>query len=107
MSNTRPDSTDPRELSRWKAEREQLERLVGNDREFREEVLVSLTELKAGMTSLQRGFDDHVKHDENRFDRVNQSIGENTGKLQYILGGAAVAVFIIGLVAAVIKALVP
>lgn len=105
MSNTRPDTTDSRELARWKAEREQLERLVGNDREFREEVLVSLTELKAGMGALQRGFDNHVASDESRFDKVNQTIGDQGGKLQYILGGAAMCAFLIAIVAALIKVL--
>lgn len=107
MSNTRPDTTDPRELQRWKAEREQLERLVGNDRDFREEVLVSLTELKAGMGSLQRSFEDHVKSDENRFDKVNQSIGDSSGKLQYMFGGAAVLAFVVMAVIAIARLVQP
>lgn len=107
MSNTRPDTTDPRELARWKAEREQLERLVGNDRHFREEVLVSLTELKAGMNNLQRSFEDHVKSDDSKFKEVNQSIGDSSGKLQYMLGGAAVLAFIVGVAIAIARLVQP
>lgn len=98
-------SDGPNTDTRWVMNRELLERLVGNDRDFREEVLVSLTELKVSMRTMQDSFSLHVKDDAERFGKVNMSIGETSGKLQYILGGAAAAVFVIGLVAGLLKVL--
>lgn len=76
---------------------------MGNDREFREEVLVSLTELKVCMKTMKESFDSHVKDDAEKFGKVNLSIGESTGKLQWILGGAAMAVFMIGTAIAIAR----
>lgn len=87
----------PNTDSRWLLDRHLLERIVGSEREFREEVLVSLAELKTSMRTMQTSFDAHVSDDNKKFGDVNVKLGESTGKLQYILGGAAMAVFMIGI----------
>ena len=74
--------------SRVAIDRAILEKLVGSERDFREEVLVSLTELKVCMKNMRESFDSHVKDDERKFGEVNLNIGENSGKLQWLIGGA-------------------
>lgn len=89
--------------SRFVMNRELLERLLTNEKEFKEEVLVSLAELKLEVRTLKEGFSAHVKSDVEQFGKVTLSIGENTNTLKYILGGAAAAVFLIGLAAGLVK----
>lgn len=86
--------------TRWTIDRALLERLLGNEREFKEEVLVSLAELKIELRNLKTGFEDHVKKDDLRFGDVNMIMGGATGQLKYILGGAAAATVVIGLILA-------
>lgn len=89
--------------NRWLLDRALLERLVSSEKDFREEVLVSLAELKVSFKNMSERFDAHTKDDAEKFGDVTVKLGESTGKLQYILGGAAMAVFLIGVAVAVAR----
>lgn len=87
--------TGPNTDTRYAIDRQLLERLLGDDKAFKERLLVDLTELKVNVRVLTESFHDHVADDKQKFDKVSLSIGENTGNLKTIAGGITVAVFLI------------
>lgn len=92
--------------SRFIIDRALLERIVSSERIFREEVVASLAELKVTTRHIQDSFAAHVKEDSQKFGDVNVKLGENSGKVQYMLGGAAAAIVVIGLALAIARLLV-
>lgn len=85
----------PNTDTRFSIDRTLLERLVGSEREFREEVLVSLAELKTSMRTMEASFNAHVSDDAKKFGEVNVKVEGSSGKLQWILGGVAVGAFLL------------
>ena len=90
---------------RWVIDRAFLENLLGNERAFKEEVIVSLAELKKDVANLHQAFRAHEADDKTRFTQVELNIVENKGKWQLVAGGAAMATFLITIAIGLVKVL--
>jgi rhamnogalacturonyl hydrolase YesR len=105
MSAPPPDTgsavASAQDIAEWRA-------LIREERDFREETSTTLGLIKGLMQGANQRFDDHERHDKERFEaldrrfgEVNQSIGEGSKTLQYVLGAAAGIVAIVGLAATI------
>lgn len=99
--DTRPPATDPETVARWMAH------AVNDERAFRERVVGQLADISARLGVMEEKMDEHVSDDKERFGNITQSIGDTSGKLQYMLGGAAMLALVVTLAIAIAKVLLP
>ena len=105
-ADTRPPTSDG-EMARW------VKSIVGDERAFRESVIRQLAEISTRLTWMEKAMADHVADDRTKFASVDQRIddsedetADSKGKLNYILGGAAMGAFLLGAAIAVARLLV-
>lgn len=105
--STEPDTRPPvssAELSKW------VKSIVGDERAFRESVIRQLAEISTRLAWMEKTMADHVADDRGKFASVEQRIedsddkaDDSRGKLNYILGGAAMGAFVLATAIAVAR----
>lgn len=102
MSDTAPGAISTAE-ARKIAEQFALLEKVKDDSAYRTEVLLQLREQTIMLAYLKELLHDHIKSDEGKFKGITQSIDENKGIINKIVGGFIFVAAIGGLIAAIGK----
>lgn len=91
------DTIPPEITRRIRAETESILSKADDEREFREEMLRTVTEIRVNLTHLIDSFQNHQEEDRQQFKQVNQSIG-GTLTIKHVVTAAAIAAAISGAV---------
>jgi hypothetical protein len=98
LSDTRPGELSRAEAQRIAQETAALLKIVDNEREYREHVLVTLARLEVKSDNLHSAFESHVADDDRRFEKVTQGIGTTSSQLDKGTGIIIAMVALLGFI---------
>lgn len=98
-----PSDTRPGELNRLEAQRiaeetARLLRIAGNEQEYRQFVLITLTRVETKLEAMEKAFGEHVTEDDERFKSNNQRLTVNESWINKALGMILLLVFLSGVI---------
>jgi len=98
MNTTRPGELGRLDAQKIAQETAALLEKAGDERKYREHVLVTLARMEVKQDALQEAFERHTEEDDSRFAGVTQKIGDNTSWINKGIGMCVLLVAMVGVI---------
>lgn len=98
MSTTRPGEMGRLDAQKIAQETAALMKIAGDERGYREHVLVSLARLEVKFDGIQETLDAHIGQDEQRFGSLTQKVGDNSSWINKGIGMCVLLLAMIGVI---------